>query len=230
MTIGITYTGRDDKHQNYVNWIRGNDQIQVIKLSPSSKNNLAEIDGLVLSGGVDILPSFFNGEATYANMPSKFWKERDEFEFDILNQAIKKNMPVLGVCRGLQLINVFRKGTLTQDLNEKNDTHRDTDTDKKHNIKVNSNTLLHEIIQSPVGEVNSAHHQAIDKLGDNLVANSFADDGTIEGIEWKEKDGRPFLLAVQWHPERMDKVGIVNSPFSKNIRDRFIEEVKSHLK
>lgn len=229
MKIGITYTGRDDKQANYVNWIKGgNKDIEIVRLAPGENVNIGELDGVVLSGGVDIHPSYFDGEDQYKHMPSKFWKERDEFEFNIFKNSIANYKPVLGVCRGLQLINVAQGGTLIQDLDQLNEVHRDTNVDKKHTVTVNANTMLSEIVKQPSGMVNSAHHQSIKALGDNLEANSFADDGTIEGIEWKKKDGLPFLLAVQWHPERMDKAGIIHSPFSTNIRDKFLSAVQSN--
>ena len=76
------------------------------------------------------------------------------------------------------------------------------------------------------GKVNSAHHQAIGRLGDGLKINCHAEDGTIEGIEWAEPDGKPFLLAVQWHPERMLANGFEDEFLYRALRDRFIEEVR----
>lgn len=229
MKIGITYTGRDDKHANYVNWIKGGDHsIDIVKLAPGEKADVTALDGVVLSGGVDIHPSYFNGEENYQHMPSKFWKERDDFEFNIFKTSVANKTPVLGVCRGLQLINVAQGGTLIQDLDRLNEVHRDTREDKRHVVRVENNSMLSDIVKEHSGVVNSAHHQSIKSVGDNLIANSYADDGTIEGIEWKKKDGLPFMLAVQWHPERMDKAGIMDSPFSKNIRDYFLTAVRSN--
>jgi len=79
------------------------------------------------------------------------------------------------------------------------------------------------------GKINSAHHQCIEELGDGLMINCIAEDGTIEGTEWKEKSGKPFLLCVQWHPERMYKFHLQDTPLSKNIRTRFIEEIKKSM-
>lgn len=225
--IGITKTDWEDKHLNYVHWIKGNSKdVEVVTLSKDDIEKIDDCDGFVLSGGVDIHPKYYNGKQGYDNAPTRFNTERDDFEFSLLSKAIEAKRPVLGVCRGLQLINVFCNGTLVQDMGNQNDIHTDDQNDKTHMVEVSSGTMLADIVGEKSGIVNSAHHQSIDKLGQNLVANSFSKDGTIEGIEWKEN--KTFILAVQWHPERMDKSQLVNSPFSKNIRDHFIERVKSN--
>jgi putative glutamine amidotransferase len=215
--------------------MKGDDSsIEIVKLSPEAKQDVSALDGIVFSGGVDIHPRYYNGQQEYAGMPTKFKEARDEFEFELFDKAITGNIPVIGVCRGLQLINVFQKGTLTQDLADRNNIHESfndaqrVERDRTHIVKAEDNTLLHEITLATEGTVNSAHHQSINHLGDNLIANSYSDDGIIEGIEWKDKSRRPFMLALQWHPERMDKAGITGSPFSKNIRDRFIKEISSN--
>ncbi|MBL7698578.1 MAG: gamma-glutamyl-gamma-aminobutyrate hydrolase family protein [Chitinophagaceae bacterium] len=233
MKIGITKTDWEDKHRNYVQWIkgddRGNDDIEVINLSVEN-NDMEDCDAIVLTGGVDVHPEYYNSDEKYKNAPRKFKRDRDEFEMEVLKKAKEKEIPVLGICRGLQLINVFYGGSLVQDLGEKNSVHRGISKDKKHNVAVEKGTLLHNIVQEQGGLVNSAHHQSIQTLGNGLVANSYSEDGVIEGIEWKEEDGKPFMLAVQWHPERMDQADIPGSPFSKNIRDYFISRVKSNSK
>lgn len=227
--IGITKTDWEDKHLNYVNWIKGNSaDVEIVTLSKDDRTEMENCDGFVLSGGVDIHPIYYQGEEVYANSPSKFNEERDDFEFSILEKAMEKKVPVLGICRGLQLINVFCNGTLVQDMGDMNDVHTDEEDDKEHRVAVEQGTLLHSIVQEDKGLVNSAHHQSIETLGKDLVVNSYSEDGVIEGIEWKEGEGKPFMLAVQWHPERMDGVNSSDSPFSKNIRDHFISRVKSN--
>lgn len=227
--IGITKTDWEDKHLNYVRWIKGDgNDVEVVTLSKDDVEKIDECEGFVLSGGVDIHPEYYNGNENYDNAPSRFNTQRDDFEFSLLKKAFETQRPVLGVCRGLQLINVYCNGTLVQDMAEQNDIHTDDESDKTHPIDVERGTMLSNIVGVQSGMVNSAHHQSIRELGSNLIANSYSGDGTIEGIEWKDKNGRPFMLAVQWHPERMDKAKLDNSPFSKNIRDQFIERVKSN--
>ena len=230
MKIGLTYTGDNTKHQNYVNWLKGNDDIEIIKLSPEENNAdaIKDCDALVLSGGIDIDPRVSGGPIHYANKPDDWHLERDLFEKALYEFALDNDMPVLGICRGLQLVNVLQGGSLVDDLDDLNEKHKkEGTTDKDHVIKIKENTLLNEIVKINEGEVNSAHHQSIDKLGDNLIINSQSDDGTIEGIEWKDKNGKPFMLCVQWHPERMFQ--FKNSPLSKNIRNRFIEEIRKSI-
>ncbi len=229
MKIALTYTGTDEKHYNYVRWLQGNEPIEIIKLSVK-ENNLDEIktcDALILSGGVDIHPEFYQGSLEYHNLPEKGWKEkRDLFEKSAFESAVEQSIPILGICRGLQLINVVLKGTLVQDLGDKslNPIHKG-DPDKCHNVNIEKDTLLHDISNIESGKINSAHHQAVEKLGDGLKINCTADDGTVEGLEWADRSGKPFLLCIQWHPERMFKFQLEDSPLSKNIRNRFIEEI-----
>lgn len=226
MKIGLTYTGDHTKHQNYVNWLKGKDDIEIIKLSAEDKNHdaIKDCDALVLSGGIDIDPQISGGQKDYRNKPEKWQPERDLFEKSLYEYALDHDMPVLGICRGLQLVNVLQGGSLIDDLGDLNEKHKkEGAADREHVIKIKENTLLNEIVKTTAGEVNSAHHQSVDKLGKELIINSQADDGTIEGIEWKDKTGKPFMLCVQWHPERMFQ--FPNSPLSSNIRNRFIEAI-----
>ena len=98
--------------------------------------------------------------------------------------------------------------------------------DKQHGVQIESGSLLAEVTGHASGEVNSAHHQAIGRLGEGLKVNCYAEDGAIEGIEWAVPGGRPFLLAVQWHPERMQANGFEDVFLYRAIRDRFVGEVK----
>jgi putative glutamine amidotransferase len=234
MKIALTYTGWDGKHKNYVEWLAGENRqapsgevIEIVRLSAREKNAdlLDQCDGLVLSGGVDIHPSFYQGAMKYHHSPKNWQKDRDVFEQVLLRNALERRLPVMGVCRGLQLINVAFHGSLVQDLGEKGDeVHEDLGgKDRAHFVKVEPGSMLSDISGVQRGAVNSAHHQAIDRLGEGLQACSLADDGTIEAIEWKDPLKRPFLLAVQWHPERMD--GFDDKGLYQSIRDRFIDEI-----
>jgi putative glutamine amidotransferase len=226
MKIGLTRTENDEKHQFYIDWLKGRDDIEIVTLSPGSDTNTKDLDALVLSGGWDIHPDFYKGRLSYDNAPGDWKKERDAFETALLNAALDKNIPVLGICRGLQVINVALGGTLIQDLgNERNALHKG-DPDKKHTVTIEKNTILHAITSVDSAETNSAHHQAIGNLANGLIVNARSADNTIEGIEWKDPTTKPFLLAVQWHPERMFKVQLEHSPASQPIRERFIQEIK----
>lgn len=222
MKIGLTYCG-SKKQANYINWLQSVSGVEVVELSASLNNadKLESCSGLVISGGIDVHPSFYkNNELNFPGAEG-FDEARDQFEILVFKNAQEENLPVLGICRGLQLINCIFDGSLIQDLGELNKIHKGG-PDKIHEIKIEQSTLLHSISHINSGNVNSSHHQAIDKLGKNLKVNCKAGDGTIEGIERSEK-GHPFLLAVQWHPERM---GDLNGPLSKNIRNGFLEAAR----
>ena len=237
MKIGLTFTGTEWKHENYVRWLCGDGEgIEVVRLEAGVGTGegdvMAGLDAIVLSGGVDIAPSFYGGGDRYVKAPVDGWQPlRDGFELSVLERAWERGLPVLGVCRGLQLINVFRSGSLVQDLGERGDAVHENASgiDKQHGVRVEKATLLGEIAGASGGVVNSAHHQAVDRLGADLRVNCRAEDGTIEGIEWEEPAGKPFLLAVQWHPERMFVNGVGDGNFYKAVRDRFITEIKKNI-
>jgi acyl-CoA reductase-like NAD-dependent aldehyde dehydrogenase/gamma-glutamyl-gamma-aminobutyrate hydrolase PuuD len=229
--IGVSFTLTN--YENYINWFTASDlgeAVSIVELS-FEKNNYADIydcDGFVLTGGVDVHPSLFDGEKEYANSTAAFQLERDLFEAYIYHYAIANKIPVLGICRGLQLINVLEGGKLIQDLGvEKNKAHRkDEGIDKAHEVVLAEDSLLQQIIGEKKIAVNSAHHQAIDssQLGHNLLANACSNpDNIIEGIEFKNKSGLGFMLAVQWHPERIPSVQ--QNEISINIKKSFIQAV-----
>jgi len=231
MKIALTYTGSDEKHNHYVRWLKVSEDIEVIKASAVDNNlhAIADCDALVLAGGRDIHPMFYKNQNTdYPHATGDFDEERDEFEIATFQLAEEKNIPVLGICRGMQLINCILNGTLKQDLGEAlNKIHRaEAINDKTHGLNIEANSILNEITKAEHNVVNSAHHQAIDKLGEGLKVNCTADDGTIEGLEWAEPSNKPLLLCIQWHPERMFKFQLENAPLSGGIRNKFIEEIK----
>jgi putative glutamine amidotransferase len=230
MKIALSYTGSPEKHNNYVRWLQANDDITIIKVG-ADDNNLEEIkacDALVLSGGVDVHPELYHQHTHYDHAPQTFNKARDAFEIAAFQSALESGKPVLGICRGLQLINCILSGSLEQDLGKDlNKIHQAEGYDKAHGLTIYTDTLLHQIINVQRSVVNSAHHQAIKELGAGLKVNCSADDGTIEGFEWEQPSKKPFLLCIQWHPERMFQFGLEQSPLSKTIRMKFIEQIKN---
>jgi putative glutamine amidotransferase len=216
MRIGLTYTGTEWKHENYARWLRATEEgIEIVRLDIIA--GLKDFDGLVLSGGVDIDPSLYGGSTGY------------HFELSALDQAWKQGVPVLGVCRGLQLINIARGGNLVQDLGVTGDEmHQNTPEDKRHPVIIDEDSLLRDIAGHGAGIVNSAHHQAVDKPGEGLRVSCRSEDGVIEGIEWTDPAGKPFLLAVQWHPERMYADSYADTFLYEAIRDRFVREIEKN--
>ncbi len=176
------------------------------------------IDGLLVSGGYDIHPKYF-GQKPHPSITLSA-PERDEFEIKIIKLALRKNIPVFGICRGFQVINIAMGGTIFQDLScapYKTLKHADPRERGKvfHKVRIDKGTLLSGIIGSERIEVNSSHHQIIDRIGRKLKAVAYSSDGVIEGLE--STDFR-FLLAVQWHPEM-----IPNRFHSKKLFRAFIK-------
>ena len=226
--IGVTFS--EARYENYPTWIIGNDpDIELVELSWEKQNwdDIEDCDGIVLTGGIDTYPKFYENERTdYPNKPDSWNEKRDEFEMHVFETALNFDHPVLAICRGLQLVNVSLGGDLIQDLEEadKNDHRRHGEVDGQHAVSIEPNSLLKEVTGLTSGNINSAHHQAVDRISDELMVSATSPDGVVEAIEWKVKEGEPWLLAVQWHPERMlDKE---TNPLSKNIREKFIEAVR----
>jgi putative glutamine amidotransferase len=163
---------------------------------------LGMIDGLVLAGGADIDPASYGQaahETTTGTVP-----ERDGFEIALVRGAIERDVPVLGICRGMQLINVALGGTLVQHLPERFGHHEHRRVvgsfdGADHDVEVRDGTLAMRVIGEHRHATKSHHHQGVDRLGDGLeVSGTSAMDGLPEAIELT---GRRFVLGVQWHPE-----------------------------
>lgn len=227
ITIGVTIT--EARYENYPKWIKGDDDsISIIELSAENQNwdEIEDCDGILLTGGVDMHPQFYDSkELRYPHAPAEFNTARDEFEMHVFETALNFEHPILAICRGHQLVNVALGGNLIQDIGDAaNDIHKRGEEDKQHGITTEPGTLLSEI-SGASGTINSAHHQAIKNLSDELIANSHSSDGIIEGAEWKSKEDKPWLLTVQWHPERI--ANKETNPFSHNIREAFLKAVRA---
>ena len=165
---------------------------------------IALADALVLpGGGFDIDPRKYGEEILPACGELK--PERTELEWGLLVRAEQKKIPVLGICGGMQLMNVVRGGSLYQDIPSQQPsplTHSQTGSkaEPAHEVTVQAGTQLAEIVSASRFGVNSTHHQAIKAVGRGLVVSARAADGIVEGIE--DRSG-PFFLGVQWHPESM---------------------------
>ncbi|HEY6335626.1 MAG TPA: gamma-glutamyl-gamma-aminobutyrate hydrolase family protein [Alphaproteobacteria bacterium] len=169
---------------------------------------LDRIRGLVVTGGAfDVDPSLFGATTKHPTVKTK--DGRTAFELAILKGALKRDMPVLGICGGQQLLNVVLGGTLIQHIPEEVDNalaHEQPNprTEPGHVVRVVKGTLLHRITGSDALEVNSAHHQAAKDIGRDVIVNATAEDGIIEGIE---HPSYRFCLGVQWHPEYLISAG-----------------------
>ena len=160
-------------------------------------------DGLLLPGGADIEPTLYGRKREEkCGKPNEL---RDKNEFEIFNAFVKTDKPILGICRGFQLINVACGGTLHQDITDiKKCNHSDFLKRAKpiHKVTITENTLLYNIFGKTEVGVNSLHHQAIENIGENLTVSAISEDGFVEGLEL---NNHQFCVAVQWHPEHMSK-------------------------
>jgi putative glutamine amidotransferase len=171
---------------------------------PGVPATVDRLDALMLSGGGDLDP------ASYGAPPepetSRVYPERDRAELDLLTAALAARLPVLAICRGLQILNVARGGTLQQHLPDSGGHRAAPGTYGTHPVRVAPGSRLAGLLGPPDGDgalwldVPTAHHQAIGRLGAGLVATAWATDGTIEAVE--TADGEETLIAVQWHPEQ----------------------------
>ncbi len=158
---------------------------------------LARVDGLVINGGIDLDPSAFNADRHAETDPAE--PERDEFELSLARGALDLGLPIVGVCRGMHVINVVRGGSLIQHLPDVTDLehyHHARYANPVHEIRIAEGSRVARALGESA-EVNSIHHQAIDRLGDGLKVTARSVDGTIEAIE----DESSSLVGVQWHPE-----------------------------
>ncbi len=259
MKIGITDCG--DKYQIYEKWILsqnslvGTHHIEVIKLGYKF-NNLHEIekcDGIVLTGGEDVHPSLYN-RPEFLNLcnPNFMDDRRDEFEWKVCEHIFKNQTPVLGICRGLQLVNVFLGGTLIPDIltaGKENHSKYYEGQDRYHSIEILHDSELSKITNIVYGDVNSAHHQSANIIAKPLKINALSDDRVVEGLEFDFADSIGFgsahptepysvaersrsqrnhyLMLVQWHPERI--INTEQNNFSYKIRQNFVEHIQSKI-
>ncbi|MRJ02900.1 MAG: gamma-glutamyl-gamma-aminobutyrate hydrolase family protein [Epsilonproteobacteria bacterium] len=172
-----------------------------------------EFDALIISGGIDICPSLYNGEER--GIPCN--PKRDEKEMELLDRAVRQGLPVLGICRGMQLINVYFGGTLHPDIT-------DLDLNRPHpnspfpvnRISILPLTKLRAILQTSQIKVNALHHQAIASIAKPLRTSAVDENAIIQGIEHLDR----FIIGVQWHPEYLPY-----SPIQRRLFKSLINEI-----
>jgi gamma-glutamyl-gamma-aminobutyrate hydrolase PuuD len=207
------------------------EELQLVAPAEDSHLRVEDFDGLLLAGGSDVDPVRY-GEEIEASHSVRVDGERDEFEFRWLDRARRIQLPVLGICRGVQVINVTYRGSLYQDLEQdfKSDDapairHRQpgTSPEMAHAVVVTDpESRLAKILPARC-EVNSRHHQGIKRTGHGLRNTAHAEDGLVEALEAAEPDW--YLLAVQWHPE-----DLVHLPEQRKLFEQFLAESKARAK
>jgi len=170
-----------------------------------------EVDGILLPGGDDVTPSLYGDEPHPKFEAAE--PGRDAYELELAKRAGDADVPLFAICRGIQVLNVARGGTLVQDIPSQLPDAiphevRDTPFTIAHDVWVSEGTLLHELLRERIDgdacPVNSRHHQAVQKIGEGLVVSATAPDGVIEAVEDPSKR---FCLGVQWHPENFYRTG-----------------------
>ncbi len=194
------------------------EELELLTAADSSRLRAEKFDGVLFAGGEDVDPALYGEEKRYETVHVN--RERDDFEQRLLDRALHHRLPILGICRGAQLINVKFGGTLYQDL------ERDVNPELEHRQAENRGDTIHTVtLTDPASRlaedfhgswgVNSIHHQAIKRLGRGLKVTAHSEDGLVEAVE--AANDYPFLLAVQWHPEE-----ITAQPEQRRIFERFV--------
>lgn len=228
--IGITRCSRIDDYVTSVEQAGG--RVRVLETGESPRKVVEEIDGLLLTGGGDIDPVFYQ-EDRHATVEDAE-PGRDEFEIDLARRAMAADVPLLAICRGAQVLNVAAGGSLVQDipsslsapLSHSVQTPRDAHA---HDISIAEGSRLQHALGAGGTRrscrVNSRHHQSVARVGAGLVASATAGDGVIEAIE---KPDAPFCLGVQWHPENFCRTGEF-SPLFESFVAASIERMRSRV-
>jgi putative glutamine amidotransferase len=165
---------------------------------------VARLDGLVVSGGPDVEPVRYGAVREAECGPSS--AERDTWELALIEAALARRTPLLGICRGMQLLNVLLGGTLVQHM----EGHRgEPGVFGQHMVRPVAGSRIAQVLPDPV-RVPTYHHQALARFGDGLVPGAYAEDGTVEAVELPRSE-HPFALAVQWHPEEGEDVRVMRA-------------------
>ena len=213
--IGITPCSRVDDYVESVR--RAGAEPLVLSNSDDPAAVLDKVDGLLLTGGLDVDPALY-GEAPHPTTETA--PERDTFEMPLTREAVKRDIPLLAICRGVQVLNVAEGGTLVQDIPSSVTTelNHSIDVPKDHHahaVTVTAGTALAEALgrttSANTRSVNSRHHQAVGAVAPSFVVSAVSPDGVIEAIE---RPGATFCLGVQWHPENFWKTGEFAGLFS----------------
>jgi putative glutamine amidotransferase len=196
---------------------------EIVVMRPGDPTPGGPFDGVVIAGGDDVDPALY-GRELLPEGNVKVDAGRDSIDFPVFEEAWREGVPALGICRGLQVMNVARGGTLIQHLPLESPSHIEHRQPKKpnrrdHPVALRAGTRLSAIAVSPEIDVNSRHHQAVDRPAEDFVVSATAPDGVIEALE--ARDGR-WLIAVQWHPENLH-----DDAASKRLFREFVDEVRT---
>jgi putative glutamine amidotransferase len=199
------------------------EELEVVSPSHPPIPNIKGYDGVLFGGGKDINPKYYEEAVKYPSL-TQIDEKRDAFEFELFDRAHRLGLPILGICRGIQMINVKFGGTLYQDLNSEARVEREHMQSAPRPEPTHTVTLTDP--ESRLGEtfkgsccVNSLHRQAIKRVGRGLKVTAHSEDGLVEAVESAHAD--PFLVAVQWHPEEM-----VDRPEPRRLFEKFVAKCR----
>ncbi|MDH5559807.1 MAG: gamma-glutamyl-gamma-aminobutyrate hydrolase family protein [Deltaproteobacteria bacterium] len=227
--IGITSYGRNDQHSfplpaAYIDSIRSAGGIPLI-IAPGEKHFRAIVsilDGLIFSGGGDLDPRLYQGQAHESLYMVD--DERDQSELGLIELFIKTHKPLFCICRGMQLLNLMRGGNLYEHLPDHfgdRVSHRLPPREPVcHDVRIDPSSKLAEVLATTKTAPASWHHQGVRDLGADLTAVAWAEDQVIEAIE---SENHPWLIGVQWHPE----LTFENDPVQRNLFRRFVDACAS---
>jgi len=193
-------------HGDCVTWLRGiSPALEFRNLfdADTVETVMRDADALLLPGGGDPDPALYGRED--ARGLCDIDSSRDAIELHAIEIAKRSNIPVLGICRGLQIVTVAFGGSLHSDLPSMgiDGHHRQGGRDSIHDVRISPGSLLHRITGEEVSLVNSAHHQGVDAIPTELSVSARCSDGIVEAMEWREPLGKAFLMLIHWHPERL---------------------------
>lgn len=178
------------------------EELNIILFPIASLTNIKEIvkfcDGLIVSGrAIDLNPKYYNEEAIEATNLCKEYDGEDPLDFTLIKAFHEANKPILGICAGLQSINVVFGGSLYQDI----PNHCIEEIQGRHKIQIQENSFIYQYYQEDKIQVNSLHHQAIKEVAKNFKVTAISEEGIVEAIEYNN------IIGVQWHPEVMMDIG-----------------------
>lgn len=188
---------------------------------------------LLLTGGEDVWPGWY-GKAFDTVRCTEMNLRRDSLDFALIRRALQLGMPVFGICRGHQILNVGLGGTLIVDIpTDVQDpvVHQCDDyLHCNHPVAVGEGTILSRISGSGPDIVTTNHHQAVDQIAPGLRISAYSSDGVAEALEWESPHGKPFLMGVQWHPERMERESLLSGALARYFLDQAHQYQKGIIK
>jgi putative glutamine amidotransferase len=216
---------------SYETWLRHAEaEVQPVNMYglkvDSALKVLAGCSGLLLTGGEDVFPDYY-GKPQEIILCEEIDRYRDSLELALIKKAIELKMPIFGICRGEQILNVATGGTLIADIPTEVDTtviHRPPPGSAEclHFINIDPKTLLFQITGIQTGIVNSYHHQAVEKTGPGMRITAVAENGVAEAIEREHAQEGAFMMGVQWHPEHLTQSPDLALP----LAEYFLEEAR----